>query len=68
MRYLGRSTNPGVILIPQAINSEYQRWTFNLNYLDSLSKVRKKEEAEEQLQHLERLITQLSAKHVFLKQ
>jgi len=50
----------------QAINSEYQRWTFNLNYLDSISKVRKKEEAKQQLQQLERMTSQLSVVHVFL--
>jgi len=51
----------------EIVNSEYQRFTFNVNYLDSLSKVRRKEESEEKLKYLEKSIAQLSSKHVFLQ-
>jgi len=49
------------------VNAEFQRYTLNLNYLDSLARVRKKEAAEEKLRHLEDMIRQLSRSHVFVQ-
>jgi hypothetical protein len=51
-----------------AINKEYQKLTYSLQYHDTIAKVRRKEEAEKELALREEMIQQLSHKYDFVQQ
>jgi hypothetical protein len=51
----------------ESVNREYQRLCFRIDHLDTVRKVRSKEDAERRLAQLERMIASLGHKHVFVQ-